>query len=56
MGTLGLADLQRHCGHWSATFILPKAHTRADGFSRRDILKKIDYVGGVLSIMGLTLL
>ncbi|KAF1352677.1 hypothetical protein EJ07DRAFT_168801 [Lizonia empirigonia] len=33
----------------------PKAHTRADGFSRRDILKKIDYVGGVLSIMGLTL-
>lgn len=34
----------------------PKAHTRADGFSRRDVLKKIDYIGGFLSITGLTLL
>ncbi|KAF3044451.1 hypothetical protein E8E12_010792 [Didymella heteroderae] len=33
----------------------PKAHTRADGFSRRAILKKIDYMGGFLSITGLTL-
>jgi len=33
----------------------PKAHTRADGFSRRDVLKKIDYIGGFLSITGLTL-
>jgi len=34
----------------------PKAHARADGFSRRAILKKIDYMGGFLSITGLTLL
>jgi len=33
----------------------PHAHTRAEGFSRRSILKRIDYVGGVLSITGLTL-
>ncbi|PVI05124.1 hypothetical protein DM02DRAFT_715915 [Periconia macrospinosa] len=30
-------------------------HTRAEGFSRMAVLKKIDYVGGVLSITGLTL-
>lgn len=34
----------------------PHVHTRAQGFSRRAILKRIDYVGGVLSITGLTLL
>jgi hypothetical protein len=34
----------------------PHTHTRAEGFSRMAILKRIDYVGGVLSITGLTLL
>lgn len=34
----------------------PVMHSRADGFSRRAILKRIDYVGGFLSITGLTLL
>jgi hypothetical protein len=34
----------------------PHNHTRAEGFSRRAILKRIDYIGGVLSITGLTLL
>jgi hypothetical protein len=34
----------------------PQAHNRAKGFSRRAILARIDYVGGVLSITGLTLL
>lgn len=34
----------------------PHAHTRAEGFSRRSILKRIDFVGGALSITGLTLL
>ncbi|KAF2468594.1 putative major facilitator superfamily transporter [Lindgomyces ingoldianus] len=33
----------------------PHNHTRAEGFSHRAILKRIDYVGGVLSITGLTL-
>ncbi|KAF2276912.1 MFS general substrate transporter [Westerdykella ornata] len=33
----------------------PHNHTRAEGFSRRAILKRIDYLGGVLSITGLTL-
>jgi hypothetical protein len=33
----------------------PHNHTRAEGFSRRSILKRIDYVGGFLSITGLTL-
>ncbi|KAF2003779.1 MFS general substrate transporter [Amniculicola lignicola CBS 123094] len=33
----------------------PIVHTRAEGFSRRAILKRIDYLGGVLSITGLTL-
>ena len=35
---------------------IPLQDTPAQGFSRRAILKKIDYVGGVLSITGLTLL
>lgn len=38
------------------TYFPQHNRTRAEGFSRRDILKKIDYVGGVLSITGLTLL
>ncbi|KAF1814529.1 MFS general substrate transporter [Eremomyces bilateralis CBS 781.70] len=33
----------------------PNHHTRADGLSRRAILAKIDYIGGLLSIIGLTL-
>ncbi|KAH7083029.1 major facilitator superfamily domain-containing protein [Paraphoma chrysanthemicola] len=33
----------------------PHNHTRAEGFSRMAILKRIDYIGGVLSITGLTL-
>ncbi|KAH7384489.1 major facilitator superfamily domain-containing protein [Pyrenochaeta sp. MPI-SDFR-AT-0127] len=33
----------------------PHNHTRAEGFSRRAILARIDYLGGVLSITGLTL-
>lgn len=33
----------------------PHNHTRAEGFSRAAILKRIDYVGGILSITGLTL-
>jgi len=34
----------------------PVMHARAAGFSRRAILKRIDYIGGLLSITGLTLL
>jgi hypothetical protein len=34
----------------------PHNHTRAEGFSRRAILKRIDYLGGAMSITGLTLL
>ncbi|OCL05057.1 MFS general substrate transporter [Glonium stellatum] len=33
----------------------PHNHTRAEGFSHRVILKKIGYVGGLFSIVGLTL-
>jgi len=33
----------------------PHNHTRAEGFSYRTVLKKIDYLGGFLSITGLTL-
>lgn len=36
-------------------FYHPHNHTRAEGFSYSTILKKIDYVGGFLSIVGLTL-
>lgn len=39
-----------------AIFYFPKLHTRAEGISRLEILKKIDYSGGVASIIGLTLL
>lgn len=34
----------------------PHNHTRTEGFSRAAILKRIDFVGGILSITGLTLL
>ena len=34
----------------------PHSHPRASGMSRRDVLKKIDYLGAALSIVGLTLL
>lgn len=37
-------------------FYHPHNHTRAEGFSYSTILAKIDYVGGALSISGLTLL
>lgn len=33
----------------------PHAHVRADGFTRSEILKRIDFIGGALSIIGLTL-
>ena len=39
-----------------ATTYFPKAHPRMEGFKKRDILKQIDYVGAILSIIGLTLL
>jgi hypothetical protein len=34
----------------------PARQSRTAGFSRRAILKRIDYVGGILSTMGLSLL
>jgi hypothetical protein len=34
----------------------PERQSRTAGFSRKAILKRIDYVGGILSTMGLTLL
>lgn len=37
-------------------FYHPRKHTRAEGFSYREILTKIDWLGGFLSIVGLTLL
>ncbi|KAH9864334.1 hypothetical protein J1614_010268 [Plenodomus biglobosus] len=33
----------------------PHNHTRTEGFSRMAVLKRIDYIGGILSITGLTL-
>ena len=39
----------------AATYF-PKAHPRAEGFSKRQILKDIDYVGALLSIVGITIL
>jgi hypothetical protein len=35
---------------------LPHNHTRTEGFSRMSILKRVDYIDGVLSITGLALL
>ena len=37
-------------------FYHPHNHKRTEGFSYREILRKIDYLGGFLSIVGLTLL
>lgn len=37
-------------------FYHPHNHARAQGYSKKAILAKIDYVGGFLSIVGLTLL
>jgi hypothetical protein len=34
----------------------PKAHPRTQGLSKSQIIRNIDYVGGVLSIVGVTLL
>lgn len=34
----------------------PKDHPRMEGVSKREILKQIDYVGAVLSVVGITLL
>ena len=39
-----------------AVFYHPHNHTRAEGFSYKTIMSKIDYLGGFLSIVGLTLL
>lgn len=39
-----------------AVFYFPESQTRAHGTKASDILKKIDYLGGFLSIGGLTLL
>jgi hypothetical protein len=33
----------------------PHAHVRAEGFSAKAIIKRIDFIGGALSITGLTL-
>jgi hypothetical protein len=39
-----------------AIFYHPHNHARAQGYSKKAILAKIDYIGGALSIVGLTLL
>lgn len=38
-----------------ATTYFPKSHPRMEGFTKRKILSRIDYVGAVLSITGITL-
>jgi hypothetical protein len=38
-----------------AVTYFPHAHVRAEGFSRGEILKRIDFLGAILSITGLTL-
>ena len=38
------------------TLYFPKTHPRMEGMSKMDIIKRIDYVGAVLSIVGVTLL
>lgn len=50
------------CSAWNglalagiAIFYFPESQTRAHGKAAREILKKIDYVGGVLSISGIVL-
>lgn len=37
-------------------FYFPHAHVRAEGLSWQAVVKRIDFVGGALSIMGLVLL
>jgi predicted MFS family arabinose efflux permease len=39
----------------AATYF-PKSHPRMEGFTKRMILQQIDYVGAVLSIVGITIL
>lgn len=39
-----------------AVTYFPKAHPRMEGFTKSMVLKRIDYVGAVLSITGITLL
>ncbi|MCJ1473255.1 hypothetical protein MMC13_001906 [Lambiella insularis] len=36
-------------------FYFPRSHTRAEGVSKKDLLKRIDYLGAFLLILGLTL-
>ncbi|KAH8431594.1 putative MFS drug efflux pump [Aspergillus melleus] len=50
------------CGAWSGfgllittLFYFPPPRTNSEGLSRRDILSRVDYVGGFLSIVGLIL-
>ena len=38
------------------TTYFPRSHPRLEGMSRAQILARIDYVGAVLSIVGITLL
>jgi hypothetical protein len=38
----------------AATYF-PHAHVRAEGFTKMEILKRIDFVGAILSITGVTL-
>lgn len=38
------------------TTYFPKSHPRMEGYSKRMILSRIDYVGAFLSIIGITLL
>jgi len=39
-----------------ASTYFPKSHPRMDGFSKREIFSQIDYLGAILSIVGITLL
>jgi predicted MFS family arabinose efflux permease len=50
------------CGIWAfigliltAIFYFPPPRVNSEGLSRREVLKRIDYVGGVLSIGGMIL-
>jgi len=43
------------CGIGLLLTYFPRAHVRAEGFTARAILKRIDYLGAFLSIVGLTL-
>jgi len=39
-----------------ATTYFPKSHPRLEGLSKKQILGRIDYLGAILSITGITLL